>query len=277
MSINYKTDKNHKINRSELAKILAKANKEERAALLETMKTNENDEYWYKASLQQHQWEKEELKKTKNEASIWDEEGENNNRSFAQFYDGFFEYEDGELATTEMEERKKEYFQIPLNIWKEKLAQKTLIDLWCWHRRSRQYMYKLAARSWAKEYIWVDKYQYKGNDDFSKYQKDEEKEIKNFPKAEVINEDMLIFLCKRTAPSNFVINWIDFTILEDSNYIKELIKNIDRLTLPWNIVFGIGCGFLYKLEKYWFKLINKNEFTALGIEIREKIVPESSN
>lgn len=164
-------------------------------------------------------------------------------------------------------------------ILKDSLKNSTLIDLGCGSHNSVDNAYDFALMFNCKKYIGVDKFL---NGDGirlgsteEEYEKVFETRKKFFKKInedpdidpiehELIREDMLEFLAKRTEQSNFMINGIEIRYIipageAGEEYMDKVFYHIARLVPKGGIVFGRNTTHIDLLGKYGFTYLELKE------------------
>lgn len=195
------------------------------------------------------------------------------------------------FTTEVIEEKKSEgnpLFTERYKLFENRIKDSVLIDLGCGDDISSAY--KFATVFQARKYIGVEKYpSYNANlySDKMEYLKNKDKEIKSMVEKglkliphEIIFNDMLDFLSKRTELSNFMINGVDEDILygpvyqlseKERKYFIEIQKNISRLVPKGGLVIGSHSVYLNELSKMSF--LEKKELTKddITLQIWEKV------
>ncbi len=203
--------------------------------------------------------------------------GENN---FKDIYIGFLTDPYIDLAinpncldATNYTQSKKAKIIETFKLLKEKLHDSTLIDLGSGDPGNFELLYRLVTICGVKKLIGVEKYPTDNKDhwervmnylinenEFYKKLREKNQDLK-LPEFEIkLNTDMLSFLEKRTAQSNFVMSGIDDAILKNNEYIEKLCENLSRLTPKGGIVIGVASVINNRSD-----LMKKNGFTSTEI------------
>lgn len=179
------------------------------------------------------------------------------------------------LDGTRYDQVEKKKIIETFNLLKEKLQGSTLIDLGSSDPGSFENLYKFATVFEVKKLIGVEKYPDDTKDYWQRvmdylttegefYKKLQEKdEGHKLPQFEInLNTDMLDFLEKRTAQSNFIMSGIDEYILKKEDYIERLCENFSRLTPKGGIVIGNSSVINERKD-----LMKKNGFIGTDIDV----------